>query len=88
MSDVEYLRKVCVAYESKLKELMGEESFVDFSLQVSKELFAEEVQAMPDSEFKQTILGNFEAITGSEEDYNRWLRSFGAFDPGDCGADY
>ena len=72
MSDVEYLRKVCLAYESKLKELMGEESFVDFSLQVSKALFAEEVQAMPDSEFKQIILGNFEAITGSAEDYSRF----------------
>jgi hypothetical protein len=87
MTTLEQLRKCCMAYESKLKELMGEEEFTKFSTELAKSLFSEEIQSMPDGDFKNTVLNNFEAITGTEEDYQNLMYGITG-DSDDCGADY
>ena len=66
----EMLRKVSMAYEAKLKELMGEKAFYKFSKKIAKELFAEDICNMADSEFKEFCLDNFDFITGPEDDDN------------------
>lgn len=66
----EFLRKVCLAYELKLTELMGEKNFKKFSTKIAKKLFAEELINMPDSEFKEFCLDNFDIITGPEDNDN------------------
>ena len=50
------------AYEKKLKELMGEE-FVEFTKEVAKEAFKEEIDGMAESNFKNFCLENFDMIT-------------------------
>ena len=50
------------AYEKKLKELMGEE-FVEFTKEVAKGAFKEEIDGMAESNFKNFCLENFDMIT-------------------------
>lgn len=73
MSNEEQLRRVCMAYEKKLIDLMGRDAFMEFSIQIAKEMFADEIMAMPDSDFKEKTLDNFDLITGSAEDFQRFL---------------
>lgn len=73
MTIEEQLRRISMAYENKLKELMGEDEFVKFSTEIARELFAEEICGMADGDFKETILDNFDAITGSDEDYQKLM---------------
>jgi hypothetical protein len=91
MTNYESLNRICQAYESKLKELMGESEFYAYSAELAKELFAEEICGMADSEFKDMVLDNFDAITGTDEDYLNLLggiqddKDYGDYDNG---ADY
>ena len=62
-----------IKYENKLIELMGEEGFNEFASEIARDIFAEEIMNMASSDFKQTILDNFDVITGSEEDYLKFL---------------
>lgn len=73
MTNLERLNKVCMAYEDKLKELMTETEFKEFSTELAKELFAEELCDMADGEFKVMILEHFDDITGTDEDYQDLL---------------
>lgn len=89
MTNLERLNKVCMAYEDKLKELMTETEFMEFSTELAKELFAEELSAMADGEFKVMILEHFDDITGTDEEYQDLLDEL-QDDNGDYdnGADY
>lgn len=73
MSNEEQLRRISMAYEKKLIELMGAEAFREFSTEIAREMFADEICAMPESDFKESILENFDAITGSDEDYQKLM---------------
>ncbi len=93
MTDFDVLRKICTAYEAKLKELLGEDEFHVFAENIAKELFAEEICAMADGEFKDMILDNFDAITGTPDEYQDLLDDiqrdkYQEGDDNDCGADY
>lgn len=62
--EIDQILKTCKAYEKKLIELMGEDEFFKFSTQIAKELFADSIMGMADSDFKEFCLDNFDAITG------------------------
>ena len=89
MTNLERLNKVCMAYEDKLKELMTETEFREFSTELAKQLFAEELSAMTDCDFKVMILEHFDDITGTDEEYQDLLDEL-QDDNGDYdnGADY
>lgn len=73
MSNEEQLRRVSMAYEAKLIELMGADAFHEFSTKIAREMFADEICGMADGDFKEAILENFDAITGSDEEYQKLL---------------
>jgi hypothetical protein len=62
--EIDQILKTCEFYEAKLIELMGEDAFFKFSTQIAKELFADSIMGMADSDFKNFCLDNFDAITG------------------------
>jgi len=73
MSREEMLNKICMAYEAELKKRMTPEEFSEFSTKVAQTLFAEELLGMADGDFKDMCLDNFEALTGSSEEFNRLM---------------
>lgn len=75
--DYDFLRDCSLKMEEKLKELMGEEEYIEFASEIAKEAFKKELEGMADSEFKRTILEPevFDAITGSQEDYLNLLKT-------------
>ena len=79
--EIEMLMKTCKAYETKLIELMGEDAFHSFAIEIAKELFADAICQMDDGDFKEEILNNFDAITGSDADYQELM---GNIKQGDC----
>lgn len=79
--EIEMMRKTCMAYEAKLIELMGEDAFHAFATELAREFFADAICQMADGEFKETILDNFDAITGSEADYQELMANI---KPQDC----
>jgi len=89
MTEMEMLRKICTAYEDELKKRMTPEEFDNFSTGIARVLFAEDVIGMADGDFKETCMEHFAALTGSDEDFLRLMRSFGdgleLDDPGDLG---
>lgn len=89
MTNLEMLRKVCLAYEEELKRRMSSEEFNAFSANIAKTLFAEDVIDMTDGDLKETCLNNFEALAGSDDEFLRLMESFAdpsVFDdPGDLG---
>ena len=62
--EIDQILKTCKVYEAKLIELMGKDAFFEFSIQIAKELFADSIMGMADSDFKEFCLDNFDAITG------------------------
>ena len=84
--EIEMLMKTCKAYETKLIELMGEDAFHAFGIEIAKELFADEICHMADGDFKEEILDNFDAITGSDADYQELMGNIKpqAYPNGDC----
>ena len=54
----------CNVYEKKLKELMGEEAFIQFSLEVAKDMFFNSIKDIEDFNFRNFCLDNFDLITG------------------------
>lgn len=62
--EIDQILKTCKAYEAKLIELMGKDEFFAFSIQIAKELFADSIMGMADSDFKEFCLDNFDVITG------------------------
>lgn len=49
-------------YEKKLKQLMTAEDFDNFSLDLAKVLFRQEIEGMDDSDFKKFALENIDEI--------------------------
>lgn len=50
--------------ETMLKELMDEEDFQRFTVDLAKEAFRMEIDGMADSEFKEFVTEHFDEITG------------------------
>lgn len=63
--------------EDKLRELMGEEEFHKFSVELAKEAFRKEIDSMEDSEFKRFVTANFGAITADGCDINELAEKYG-----------
>lgn len=63
MSELEQMRKITVAYEEKLVQLMGPEAFGAFAVEVGKMLFGADVEGMPEGDFREFVLKNFDEIT-------------------------
>ena len=61
--EYESMRDCCIAYERKLRMLMGEDEFSKFSAKVAREIFKKEIDRMPDGDFKDFCKQNFERIT-------------------------
>ena len=49
--------------EEKLIELMGQEAYSKFSVEIAREGFRHEIDGMEDSDFKNFIMENFDEIT-------------------------
>lgn len=62
-STSELLRKVSIAMEAKLIELMGKTEYSIWSKELAKKCYMQEIESMPNSEFKQFCIDNFEVIT-------------------------
>lgn len=62
--EIDQILKTCKIYEAKLIELMGKDEFFKFSTQIAKDLFADSIMKMADSDFKEFCLDNFDVITG------------------------
>lgn len=62
-------------YEEKLKEYMTEEEYIEFSCQVAKEAFFNELSKLPDSDFKDFAIDNFHHITGTADEFLKWAQS-------------
>ena len=62
--------------EDKLRELMGEEEFHKFSVELAKEAFRKEIDGMEDSEFKRFVTANFGAITADDCDINELAEKY------------
>lgn len=63
MSELERLRRTEIVYEEKLVQLMGSEAFWEFALEVGKMLFVAEVEGMPEGDFREFVLKDFDEIT-------------------------
>ena len=87
MDEFEVLRKTCMAYEEKLRELMGEDEFVSYSTELAINLFAEQIFDMPDCDFKEMTINHFSEITGSDEDFWRLINGIQNDDQDDEGGD-
>ena len=48
--------------EEKLIELMGQEAYIEFSVQIAREGFRKEVEGMEDGDFKNFVIENFDKI--------------------------
>ena len=61
--EYESMRECCMAYEKELRKLMGEDAFLKFSAKVARQIFKNEIKRMPDGDFKDFCMENFERIT-------------------------
>ena len=80
------LREVLKLYEQKLQEYMTEDEYAAFSTQVSKLVFYAEVMRSPNDEFKEMVLGNWDAITaptGKDDPYERCWQT-GDYEDQEC----
>ena len=90
MNNEEILRRACLAYEAELKKRMTPEEYTEFTQNVAKMCFAEDILGMADSKFKEICLDNFAALTGSEDEFMQLMEDFDDTnididDPGDLG---
>ena len=69
VNNEERLMKIMKIYEAKLAELLGRDAFADFVVATAKDMFREEVQGMADGGFKQFCADNFDAITGTDDEW-------------------
>lgn len=61
-----YLSMMIKRMEEKLKELMGEEEYIKFSREVAKETFFAECSDLPEGDFKDFCIDNFQFITSDD----------------------
>lgn len=62
-------------FEDKLKELMSYKDFAELSKEIAKEMFLQDVTAMPDSDFKDFVIQNMgdildDAGEGDDDGHN------------------
>ena len=62
----DHLNKVCMAYEKKLTTLMNKDDYGRYVTSIARDMFLEDINNMPDSEFKDFCNDNFNLITGKE----------------------
>lgn len=55
-------------YEEKLKEYMSEQEYTKFSKEVAKEAFFNECTKLPEGDFKDFCIDNFQFITSDESE--------------------
>lgn len=72
--DKDILGFVIEKHEKELKKRMTPEEFDKYSEDIAKHLFTDWVSNIPNSDFKQFCLDNFEIITGSEEEFNKAMQ--------------
>lgn len=60
------LNKVCKLYEEKLKSLMKKGDFERYVISIARDMFLEDINNMPNSEFKDFCNDNFNLITGKD----------------------
>lgn len=60
-------------YEEELKHYMSEEEYMKFSDLVAKSVFLKSVKRIKNKSFRKTILDNFDAITGSDAEFEKAL---------------
>lgn len=53
--------------EEKLIELLGTKEYYTWSSEIAKKLFREDIEEMPDSEFKDFLMDNFVIITDKKD---------------------
>lgn len=63
MNETEQYRIICMEYEKKLCELMGEDVFQKYAVDVARRLFRKEIDGMAEGEFKRFVTENFDVIT-------------------------
>lgn len=66
LAEVEKLNLVINRYDEKLRELMDEDAYLAWSMEVAKEAFFMECTKLPDGEFKDFVLDNFKKIVGDD----------------------
>ena len=66
VAEFERLSLIIRRYDEKLKELMPEKDYLEWSVAVAKESFFMECTKLPDGEFKEFVLDNFKKIVGDE----------------------
>lgn len=57
------LHDLMMEYDAKLKELMTAKDYSEWSVEVARRQFGEEVKRMPDSEFKDFVTEHLKEIT-------------------------
>ncbi len=57
------MRKTAIVYEEKLVQMMGQEAFWEFAVEVGKMLFGVDVEGMPEGDFREFVLKRFDEIT-------------------------
>lgn len=67
MNEIEMLRYMIDLYDKKLKELLPEDEYHEFTVNAAKEAFKHELDGMADGDFKRFCLDNFDKITEVEE---------------------
>ena len=67
MTNEQRLNKITQEYERKLAELMPENEYWEYIASVARKLFREEIDDMPDGEFKTFVLENYRNIVGGVE---------------------
>lgn len=68
MTDVEILRKICIAYEQELKKRMSSEEFEMVMARIAKSLFSEELQGTP--------FADCDVFADADEDYIKLIDEF------------
>lgn len=60
-------QELCMKFDEKLKELMPYKDFVEMSAKIGKEMFRQDIEEMPDGDFKDFVLENMDRITDDPE---------------------
>ena len=68
MSD-KYLMHMMKRVEEYLIELIGHDAYEEFCKEIAKEAFRMEMEDLPESEFKDYVLGHFDTFTADYFSY-------------------
>ena len=71
MEQMDGICRVSKMYEAKLMEVMGNEAFWKYIIQTAKDMYMDEINGMPEGEFKAFAKEHFDEITGTDPDEER-----------------